>query len=275
MDYRNYLIKGDQSLKTAMTQLDRTARKILFVINDEGRLISSLTDGDIRRFLLKGGALSDPVEGASNPYPKFLFDTQRSQAEEFMKDKHIDAVPIVNEDLLLLDVVFHDDTVDLSQVRIRELTPADRDMILAFFAQMAGDTRAMFNRGDVNLIRVINYLDGNGEAESHYIAVVEENGVEKIVGYVFIWDTDKLVPWLGIAVHEQWKGRHLGRLLLAHLDTVAEKEGFGGLMLTTVPANIRAQSLYTRMGYEYMGGHASGEFMYIKRFDRKATEKKS
>ena len=37
-------------------------------------------------------------------------------------------------------------------------------------------------------------------------------------------------------------------------------------MLTGVPANIRAHSLYERMGFEYCGTHVSSEFLYIKRY---------
>jgi GNAT superfamily N-acetyltransferase len=94
------------------------------------------------------------------------------------------------------------------------------------------------------------------------------DGLEKMVGYVFLWDTDKLLPWLGIAVREEWKGHQLGRRLINWIDSWAKPKGYGGVMLTSVPANIRAHSLYVRMGYHYFGTYPDSEFLYIKRYSK-------
>lgn len=266
MKYTDLLINKDETLTEALKKIDRTGKKIVFAVEGT-RLYGALSDGDVRRFLLGGGKLEAQVHEAVNKTPKFLFDTQRSGAVDYMVSNRIDVVPVVDENLNVLDVVCLNEAVDISNVTLRDLVPEDMERILEFFDQMAGDTRAMFNRGDANRVRVIDYLEGNRPNEKHFCATVQVNGEEKIVGYTFLWDTDKLVPWLGIAVHERWKGFHLGRVLLGHLDQYAKKMNYGGLMLTTVPANIRAQTLYSNMGYEYLGSHTCGEFMYIKRYD--------
>ena len=266
MKYTDLLVTKNETLTQAMTTLDKAGKKIVFVAEDR-RLVGALSDGDIRRFLLGGGKLDALVEDAMNKAPKFLFDTQRSGAVNYMTSNHIDAVPVVDENLRVLDVVCLNETVDISIASVRELVPDDMERILAFFDQMAGDTRAMFNRGDVNRVRVVEYLEGKRPNEKHFCATVDVNGEEEIVGYSFLWETDKTIPWLGIAIHEKWKGFHLGRVMMAHLDDYAKEQGFGGMMLTTVPANIRAHTLYHNMGYEYMGSHTCGEYMYIKRYD--------
>ena len=266
MKYTDLLVSKSETLAQAMTKLDEGAKKIVFVA-EGSRLMGALSDGDIRRFLLKDGKLDAPVADAMNKTPKFLFDAQRGGAIDYMVSNHIDAVPVVDENLRVLDIVCLNDAVDISAASVRELVPNDMERILAFFDQMAGDTRAMFNRGDVNRVRVVEYLEGKRPNEKHFCATVEVDGEEQIVGYTFLWETDKMIPWLGIAVREKWKGFHLGRVLMAHLDAYAKEQGFGGLMLTTVPANIRAHTLYTNMGYEYMGSHTCGEYMYIKRYD--------
>lgn len=263
----NMLVDKSATISQAMKQIDETGKRIVFVQDGE-RLFGSLSDGDIRRFLMRGGKVEGLVRDAANKTPKFLFDTQRSGAIDYMLSNGIHAVPIVDNDLNVIDVVLVHEEVDISAVTMRELLPSDMERIMAFFDQMAGDTRAMFNRGDVNRVRVIQYLEENTPNEKHFCATVEINGKETIVGYVFLWETNLQVPWLGIAVHERWKGFHLGRVLLSYLDEYAKGHNYGGLMLTTVPANIRAQSLYTNMGYEYMGSHMCGEYMYLKRFSR-------
>ena len=266
MKYTDLLVKKNAVLSQAMAKLDKAGKRIVFV-EEDGRLVGALSDGDIRRFLLQGGKLDALVSDAMNKTPKFLFDTQRSGAVNYMLSNKIDAVPVVDDNLLVQDVVCLNEAVDISTVTIRDLVPGDMERILTFFDQMAGDTRAMFNRGNVNRIRVVEYLEGKRPDEQHFCATVVVDGEEQIVGYTFLWETDKTIPWLGVAVHEKWKGFRLGRVLMGHLDTYAKEHGYGGLMLTTVPANIRAHTLYTNMGYEYLGTHSCGEYMYIKRYD--------
>ena len=265
-DFKEYLITGSESLRETLGKLNQTGKRNLFWL-ENNRLLGVINDGDIRRFILNGGSLNDNVKNAINRHPKFLFDTERNQAERFLAEQNISAVPIVDENLCVLDIVSCFDRVDISEATVRELTADDLPMLLDFFGQMAGDTRAMFNRNDVNLIRATDFFAGRGARDQiHFAAVADQGGSEVMVGYVFLWDLDTKIPWLGIAVRESWKGRHLGRVLLEHADKYAISRGCGGIMLTSVPANVRAHSLYTRMGYEYCGNYPDGEFFFIKRF---------
>ena len=87
-----------------------------------------------------------------------------------------------------------------------------------------------------------------------------------MVGYLFLFDMHKSIVWLGIAVAEHWKGKGLGRDLMAYAEVYAKKQDKGGIFLTTSQANIRGQGLYRYSGYEYLGVHTSGELLFIKRF---------
>ena len=174
----------------------------------------------------------------------------------------------MDDELNVIDIVSLYDNVNMDEILIRELIADDLPLLLEFFDQMAGDTRAMFNRNDVNRLRVIEHFNKEVDDDQVYFGAIVKSpdGGEKLVGYVFAWDVNTCLPWLGIAVREDWKGHHLGRRLLTHLDQWALQNKMGGLMLTSVPANIRAHSLYERMGFQYYGVHPSGEFLYIKRY---------
>lgn len=259
-------ISAETTVRTALQRLCENGQQILFV-TENGILRASLTDGDVRRFLLKGGTLDASVSEAANFNPHYVFTTERRNAESMLAGSKFNALPVVDEEMRLVDVVTLHDSVNLGNVKIRELLPADLPMVLAFFDQMAGDTRAMFNRNDVNKLRVIEHLKRTQpDNEIHFAAVVPSADGELMVGYVFLWDIDKKLPWLGIAVREDWKGHHLGRQLLDHLDAWAKPKGYGGLMLTSVPANVRAHALYERMGFSYYGVYPDSEFLYIKRY---------
>ena len=263
------LIGQESSIRECLQQLCDSAKGILFLV-DGMTLKGALSDGDVRRYLLGGGSIDDPAVRAANLRPLFLFDTERERASAFMCDRKISVVPILDEDMKVVDVAFLREGVYMDDVKFRELTAGDLGLLMEFFDQMAGDTRAMFNRGDVNRLRAMKHLNAKpfGEdGEIHFAAVaMGADGEERIVGYVFLWDIDTKIPWLGIAVREEWKGHRLGRRLLEHVDAWAKPRGYGGVMLTSVPANIRAHSLYTRMGYQYYGTYPDSEFLYVKRY---------
>ena len=49
-----HLINAEAKLAEILDTLERIIPKVLFVIDSENRLLGSITDGDVRRNLLKG-----------------------------------------------------------------------------------------------------------------------------------------------------------------------------------------------------------------------------
>ena len=102
-------IEEDKIILDAMCQLDRSGKKILFV-HKNGKLLASLTDGDIRRWILKKGDLQMPVKYAANYHPRFLYEQEENLAMRTIKELGIDAIPIVNNEYLIQKIVFANDT---------------------------------------------------------------------------------------------------------------------------------------------------------------------
>lgn len=73
-DYQKYLIHDSASIRDAMVRLNAISSDImtLFAIDNEGRLRGTLTDGDIRRALLTGKTLEEPVSTAYHSNFKFI-----------------------------------------------------------------------------------------------------------------------------------------------------------------------------------------------------------
>ena len=70
-DYRDHLIHKESTLKEALGRLDKLAADaILFVVDQESRLLGSLTDGDVRRGLLQGKSVEEKVGMYIQPHPK-------------------------------------------------------------------------------------------------------------------------------------------------------------------------------------------------------------
>lgn len=148
------------------------------------------------------------------------------------------------------------------KINIRSFEEADKDAVMGFFDQMGGESRAFFNRDDGNRFTAMRYFTEKPENVRYFLA--EADGL--MVGYLFLFDMDRSIPWLGIAVREDYKGHHIGRKLMDYARDYAVSHGKGGILLTTHVSNIRGQALYEWSGYERMGMHQSGEVLYLLRW---------
>lgn len=103
-------IREDKTILDAMKQLDKNAKKVLFV-HENGRLLASVTDGDIRRWMLKKGDLQFHIKCAANYQPVYLYEEQEGLAVYMMRKYQIEAIPIVDKKHMIKKVVFSNDIV--------------------------------------------------------------------------------------------------------------------------------------------------------------------
>ena len=54
---KDIFVNENTSIKEALKKLDKSAEKILLVVDEEKRLLGTLTDGDIRRYIIKTGKI--------------------------------------------------------------------------------------------------------------------------------------------------------------------------------------------------------------------------
>jgi len=72
-DYKAHLIKCKASIREALIQLDSLGLdSIVFLVDDDYKLVGSLTDGDVRRGLIRGQGLEDYISNICNTAPKFI-----------------------------------------------------------------------------------------------------------------------------------------------------------------------------------------------------------
>lgn len=96
---RQLLINYDRTVTEAMEILGKLHPKILFVSNEKDELLGSLTDGDIRRFMMKGGRIESSVYDACNKNPKKVANS-RSEAKEMLSKDFI-AIPVVDGNTII------------------------------------------------------------------------------------------------------------------------------------------------------------------------------
>lgn len=97
------------SIVDAMKKIDENAKGILFITTEEEKLVGVVTDGDIRRWLINTANLTSKVEDVMNRHPKFLYVADRIKAVTYMKEKKIHALPILDNNDKIVDIVLDGD----------------------------------------------------------------------------------------------------------------------------------------------------------------------
>ncbi len=100
-----FIIEENATILQTMKKLDETGQRILFIAPNN-ILKAVLTDGDLRKFLVAGGKLTDSVKQAANYKPRTLCVTERGRAKDIIAINEVDALPILSVDGELIDVVF-------------------------------------------------------------------------------------------------------------------------------------------------------------------------
>lgn len=107
------IITPDTTVFAAMQKLNEKGKRILFIAPDL-HLAAVLTDGDVRRHILRGGSLDEKVGNVANYNYFSLTVGDRGKAREQMIKKSLSAVPILDNEGRLVDVAFFDESDDIS-----------------------------------------------------------------------------------------------------------------------------------------------------------------
>lgn len=106
IDINAFLSTGDISIVEAMQKIDQNSKGILFVVDNSGILLGCLTDGDIRRWIIKTANLTAAVSTMMNCKVRFLFEGDSDRDQQYMASEKVNCIPIVNVDKKVVDVRF-------------------------------------------------------------------------------------------------------------------------------------------------------------------------
>lgn len=112
-----FLVAPETTVVEAMQCIDRNAKGILFVTDADAKLLGVVTDGDIRRWLIKSGDLQAPVERFMNCQPRLIYRKDVRLAQEYMQKYSITALPVVTARGCITDLIFREkeETAELLQ----------------------------------------------------------------------------------------------------------------------------------------------------------------
>ena len=232
------LIHKDKNLVEGLRQLNQLrdmSRLILFVVDDNGRVVGSVTDGDIRRSIIGEQNLQKTLVEIANPNFKRLYQAEAYQSFEKYRKSDIKILPILNSEGKMVDLI------DL------EYTQAQLPLEAVIMAGGRGkrlspltDTvpKPMLRLGDKPIIE-------------HNIDRLISFGIKKI--YISVkYLGEQIVNYLGdgsqkgISIEYVWEDEPLGTAgALALIDNLSTEHIL--LMNSDLFTNVNFESLYLKL----------------------------
>ncbi len=122
---RKLFIDRNITIKNAMRRMDKASKKILFVTDKKRSLIGTVTDGDIRRWILKDGDLNERVNKVYNDKPVYIKrGLSEKRIQKTILEASIESLPVVDEDMKIVNVVFLEDFFKKGAEKWRRHQPA-------------------------------------------------------------------------------------------------------------------------------------------------------
>ena len=101
----NLVLRSENTIREALAKLVKNGRQIVLVVDEKYSLVGTVTDGDIRRGLLRDVSLDSELSSIVNRKPTtVLVDTSRESCFRIMRDRGLRHLPIVDGDGVLVGV---------------------------------------------------------------------------------------------------------------------------------------------------------------------------
>jgi dTDP-glucose pyrophosphorylase/predicted transcriptional regulator len=108
--WRDSIVKINTPIKIAIERLNKVGIKIALVLDENFRLLGTISDGDFRRGMLSGLTLEDTVEKIMNKNPRTVNQgTSRLEILKLMNDTKILQIPIVDRNNFVIGLHLWDD----------------------------------------------------------------------------------------------------------------------------------------------------------------------
>lgn len=103
-----YLGNTELTVVEAMQKIDKNNKGVLYIIDRNGKMLGSLTDGDIRRWIIKTGDLKGQAGQIMYTNTKYLQEYECEKAQEYMSAEDLDSMPVLNAERIIIDIIFYD-----------------------------------------------------------------------------------------------------------------------------------------------------------------------
>ncbi|WP_109694981.1 nucleotidyltransferase family protein [Chitinophaga deserti] len=252
--FTNHLILEHELVRGALEKLNVLGiDAILFVTDKSGKLLGSLTDGDVRRGFLKGLSFETPIIDFVQKSPVFIRQDKYTVGEiESYKKRNLKIIPILNEEDVIVDIlnlriksnILPVEAVIMAGGKGQRLLPltekcpkpllkvGDRPIIEHNVDRLA-------NFGISKIVISINYL---GEQIKEYFG----DGTEKDIIIQYIEETEPLGTFGALGLYDDFQQEHILLMnsdILTNIDFADFYKSFlesgAQLLVASVPYTVK------------------------------------
>ncbi len=210
---RKHIISKEDSVRSALIKLNELGSDaILFVVDENLKLIGALTDGDLRRGFIKGLGFEDQILSFVQPNPSYINEGEDAMMKlEEYKTKHFKIIPVLNSNHQITDIINFRKKSTIIPVdavlmaggegkRLRPLTENTPKPLLKVGDKpiIEHNIDRLVNVGVENIYLSINYLGeqletyfGNGDKKGVNIEYIREDKPLGTIGSVLLVDNFK------------------------------------------------------------------------------------
>jgi dTDP-glucose pyrophosphorylase len=105
IDYQKSFLFLPATIKDVMSHLDKKAIGIVLVVDEHHRLLGTITDGDVRRAILRDKSLDSSADVIMNKSPKIVREgIENDEAIRIMADIKVEHLPVVDAEGKVVDL---------------------------------------------------------------------------------------------------------------------------------------------------------------------------
>ncbi|MEK5184098.1 nucleotidyltransferase family protein [Solibacillus sp. FSL W7-1324] len=145
--WENIVVHTKQTLFETMKIIDETSLQFAVVVDEDNHLLGTVTDGDIRRGILRGEGLEVPINMIMNPNPFIAKNGLKMNTyKQLMKSKNLKQLPIVNDQNQIVDILFIDHLE----------TPSNKNQVILMLGGLGKRLRPLTNDIPKPMLKVGN-----------------------------------------------------------------------------------------------------------------------
>lgn len=101
-----FIVKPEYTIMDALKRIDKNAKGFVIIVDEIGKAVGLLTDGDIRRAFIAGNSIEENVLGVARKTFKYLTTMNTvADATELFKNDTIKFLPVLDEKGILKNVI--------------------------------------------------------------------------------------------------------------------------------------------------------------------------
>lgn len=116
---KNLIIDSNNSIRESLKLLGKSGNKCLIVADEDTGLMGTLSDGDLRKAILRGANVSDPISNIYQSKPTVLVQGEYNlrQVKELFINNKFDLIPIIDKKRKVVDVLLWEEVFKSSKKR--------------------------------------------------------------------------------------------------------------------------------------------------------------